>query len=85
MAIKTGASRIRGGVEHMTNHPNRRRRLPFMSWWHHVNVELHARGCWSDSIWSETHWRYQERRTMTPSECAVAILKDRESVAQCEA
>lgn len=54
-----------------------RPRAPFPDWWHCVDVELHALGCWSDSTWGETAWRYREHRAMTPKECAVAVLAER--------
>lgn len=68
----------------MTNHPNRsvqaNRRMEFMDWWHCVNVDLRARGVWSDAVWGETNWRYREHSSMTPKQCAEAVLADRKAV-----
>jgi hypothetical protein len=54
-------------------------RMSFMDWWPCVDVELHALGCWSDSVWGEAYWRYHQNRSMTPRECAAAILAEREA------
>lgn len=53
------------------------RRQDFMSWWHAVDVDLHARGIWSDTMFGETRPLYDAFRHMTPTEAADRILADR--------
>lgn len=51
-------------------------RPSFATWWSAVNVHLQHAGA-ADANLGDVAWRYRERTSMTPGQCAAAVLAER--------
>ena len=51
-------------------------RPSFVTWWSAVNAHLQHAGA-AEANLGDVAWRYRERTSMTPEQCAAAVLAER--------
>ena len=52
------------------------KRLKLMDWWQDVNAHLQQADA-AEATWGDVAWRYRERTSMTPEQCAAAVMAER--------